>query len=100
LSSYRLDPGVAIGLDNVKLVIGGYDRFSISVATSAGSLYMGTSSASKDRAWVERCHAKKIAYPINDVDSLGVMLQGLKRGVRKEGEFLDLSRAISYLLPA
>lgn len=100
LSSFRLDPGVAIGLDKVRLVIGAYDRFSVSLAAAVGALYMGTSLPVKDALWAERCQAKKLAYPIGDLDSLGVMLQGIKRGVKKEGEFLDLDVAISYLLPS
>lgn len=86
-----------------QILIGRYDRYSISVAAQFGSLYLGCKPLEKESGWAARCDAKKLSYRAESPDVMSMILSSIQLNkVRVQpvaGSYVEIGVALGYMMP-
>jgi hypothetical protein len=99
ISSLKTSGHSPLDLTGVAAVFGHFDPYSVSVAITAGALYLGRNPQGKHSDFAQRCISQKLAFSMPDPQTAVhlVLAQSPKGGSHRE--FLDTTTALSYLLP-
>lgn len=99
ISSLKTSGHSPIDLTSVTAVFGHFDPYSVSVAITAGALYLGKNPQGKHSDFAQRCISQKLAFSMPDPQTAVHLVSAKSAKSARPHEFLDIMTALSYLLP-
>lgn len=91
----KIDP---VNTDHTKLIIGGFDKFSMSLAASIGAPYLGLNSNNRVSESAIRAIRNKSAYSFSSTSDLELIINSVRGVAPRVGEFTEIPVALSHLV--